>query len=202
MPRPAKSSPKRPIQVLTGDEVSALMRQCSPAAPTGIRNRALIAVMYRAALRIDEALSLQPANVDPVSGTLRVMHGKGDKARTVYIDDGGMALIQRWMDARAKLSLPRGAPLFCTLGGGKMSDRYARAMLHRIAARAGVEKRVHPHLLRHSWAHDRAMAGVPSVVIQAQLGHEHLSTTDVYLRDIAPADVIATLRASVAPWNP
>jgi integrase/recombinase XerD len=198
-PRP---SPKRPVQVLTSREVSALIHQCSPTAPTGIRNRALITVMYRGALRIDEALSLRPADVDPAHGTIRVLHGKGDKARTVWIDDGAMAIIQRWMDAREKLGLrPRGF-LLCTLKGGQMSDRYVRTMMHRIAGKAGITKRVHPHQLRHSWAHDRAMEGVPSVVIQAQLGHAHLSTTDAYLRDIAPADVVASLRDKVTPWNP
>ena len=201
MPRPAKRSLKRPIQPLTSGEVAALMRQCSTTAPTGIRNRALITVMYRGALRIDEALSLRPADVNPASGALRVLHGKGDESRTAWIDDGAMALVQRWMDVRGRLGHRHG-PLFCTLAGGPLSDRYVRTMLHRIAGKAGIVKRVHPHGLRHSWAHDRAMEGVPSVVIQAQLGHEHLSTTDVYLRDIAPADVITALRGTVAPWNP
>jgi integrase/recombinase XerD len=210
MPRPAKKSAKRPIEVLTPAEVSALLRQCSTAAPTGIRNRALITVLYRGALRINEALELTASDINPAEGTIRVLHGKGDEPRTAWVDEGAMAMIQRWMDIRNRYPRRtcqgrRGAyvPLFCTLKGGPLNDRYVRPMLHRIAdaKHANIGKRVHPHGFRHSWSHDRAMEGVPAVVIQAQLGHKHLSTTDAYLRDIAPADVIATLRKMVPKWE-
>ena len=204
---PAGKSPKLAVELLTSREVSRLLAQCSPTAPTGIRNRALITVMYRAGLRVNEALALRVADVTPALGTIRVLHGKGDKARTVSIDDGGMALVQRWIDKRARLGIyldygkPLRGPLFCTLKGGPLSDVYVRNMLHRIAGKAGIEKRVHPHGLRHSHAAELAAEGVPVNVIQQQLGHAHLSTTDVYLRHISPADVIAMGR-SRPPWNP
>jgi len=190
---------KYPAELLTPVEVAALLRQCSTTAPTGIRNRALITVMYRAGLRVDEMRALKVSDVNPANGTIRVLHGKGDKSRTVSIDDGGMALVQRWIDKRAALGHRHG-PLFCTLAGGKLSDVYVRNMMHRIGAKAGIEKRVHPHGLRHSHAAELAAEGVPVNVIQQQLGHTHLSTTDVYLRHVAPADVIALGRSR--HWNP
>jgi site-specific recombinase XerD len=188
------------VEVLTSTEVASLLRQCSTTAPTGIRNRALITVMYRAGLRVDEALDLRWADVNPANGTIRVLHGKGDEARTVSIDDGGMALVQRWMDARNRLGLGR-QPLFCTLAGGKLSDSYVRNMMSRIARKAGIEKRVHPHALRHAHAAELSAEGVPVNVIQQQLGHKHLSTTDVYLRHISPQQVIDMGR-NRAPFNP
>jgi len=191
---------KRPIEPLTRDEVAALLRQCSSTAATGIRNRALITVMYRTGLRISEVLDLRAPDVNPERGTLRVLHGKGDKARTVGMDDGGMALVQRWMDRRAGLGHRHG-PLFCTLQGTRMSDAYVRSMLRRIARSAGIEKRVHPHGLRHSLAVDMANEGVPMPMIQRQLGHKRLSTTDVYLRGLAAAD-LAEMARNRPPWNP
>jgi site-specific recombinase XerD len=192
--------PKRAVEPLTSTEVAALLRQCSTTAPTGIRNRALITVMYRAGLRIDEALKLKAPDINPARGTVRVLHGKGDKPRTLGIDDGDMALIQRWMDRRAELGHRHG-PLFCTLKGTELAPVYVRNMMHRIAAKAGIEKRVHPHGLRHSFAVELSLEGVPMPIIQQMLGHAHLSTTDIYLRHVAPADVIAAGR-SRKQWNP
>ena len=197
----AKAKPrKRAIEPLTSAEVAALLHQCSTTAPTGIRNRALITVMYRAGLRIDEALKLKAPDINPARGTVRVLHGKGDQPRTVGIDDGDMALIQRWMDRRAALGHRHG-PLFCTLAGTDVSPVYVRNMMKRVAAKAGIEKRVHPHGLRHSFATDLSMEGVPMPIIQQMLGHAHLSTTNTYLKHMAPADVIAVGRAR-KPWNP
>jgi site-specific recombinase XerD len=200
MARSSHGPQKRPIEVLTGAEVSRLLRQCSATAPTGIRNRALITVLYRAGLRVEEALALRAADVDPANGTVRVLHGKGDKARTSWIDDGSMALVQRWIDKRAGLGFRHG-PLFCTLKGGQMSTAYVRALMTRLGRDAGIEKRVHAHGLRHSYSAKLAESGVPANVIQVLLGHEHLSTTDTYLRHVMPADAIAIVRDKVPAWD-
>jgi site-specific recombinase XerD len=186
--------------VLTSAEIRALMRQCSTTAPTGIRNRALIMVMYRAGLRSEETLDLEPADINPANGTVRVRHGKGDKPRVTGIGDGSMALVQRWMDVRTRLGLRRGY-LFCTLDGGRLSDRYVRAMLTRIGSKAGIEKPVHPHALRHAYAAGLAEQGTPVPTIQVLLGHSHLSTTDTYLRHVMPADAVAASRSLPDPFE-
>jgi site-specific recombinase XerD len=194
---------KYPTEVLTEDEVSALLRRCSPKAPTGVRNRALIMVMYRGGLRISETLGLKPSDVDPGRGTIRVLDGKGHKSRTVSVDDGALAFLQRWMDVRAQLKREHGwtnGPLFCTLANGPIHPTYVRTMLKRNAARAGIDKHVRPHGLRHSHAAELVAEGVPVNVIRDQLGHANLSVTDRYLRDIAPADVIAMGR-NRKPWT-
>lgn len=192
--RRADGSPVRgktyPAEPLTRAEVAALLRQCSVKAPTGIRNRTLIAVMYRAGQRISEALALRPADVNQEDGTLRILHGKGDKARTVGLDAGAMDTVARRMDRCREFGF-RNGPLFCTLAGGPVSDRYVRNMLKRIAAKAGLEKRVHPHGLRHTHAAELVREGTPVNVIRDQLGHSSLAVTDRCLRNVAPADLIA-----------
>lgn len=187
---------KRPAQVLTEDEVRALLAQCSHRAPTGIRDRALITVLYRTGLRISEALDLRPSDIDPKAGTLAVLHGKGDHARVIGIEDAVLATLQLWLVTRKGLGLAKkGFPLFCTLAGGPLSANQVRQMVKRRAARAGIEKRVHPHGLRHTHAAELSREGTPVNVIQAQLGHASLATTSVYLDHIAPADVIALGRS-------
>jgi len=190
----ADTGRKLPAEPLTKDEVRALLAQCSRRAPTGVRDRALITVMYRAGLRLEEALALKPADIDAANGIVRVLHGKGDRARPVGIDDGALAVVQLWVDERKRLGLKNGK-LFCTLAGKPLSDSQVRQMVRRRAANAGITKRVHPHGLRHTHAAELAAEGVPVNVIQAQLGHTSLATTDIYLRHIAPADVIALGRS-------
>ncbi len=104
-PTPTVSgSRRRPPEVLTEPEAIALLRACSSRAPTGVRNRALIAVLWRSGLRISEALALEQRDLDLQAGSLRVRHGKGDKSRTVGIDEQTSALLARWLDRRRKLS--------------------------------------------------------------------------------------------------
>jgi site-specific recombinase XerD len=190
----AAQSRKRPPEVLTGEEVRALIGACSNRAPTGIRNRALIAVLWRCGLRVGEALSLEPRDVDLDAGTLRVRHGKGDRSRTVGLDDGTQALLARWIDRRQRLGINGRRRLFCKLDGGPMAQSYVRHLLRRLADKQGIERRVHPHALRHSYAAELAREGVPMNVLRDALGHSTLATTDRYLRDVAPVHVIETMR--------
>jgi integrase len=115
--------------------------------------------MYRAGLRVSEALALRPADVNLTDGTLRVLHGKGNKPRTVGLDPGAIDAVSRWMDRRREYGF-RNGPLFCTLAGCPILSGYVRDMLKRQAAKAGLEKRVHPHGLRHTHAAELEMSGV------------------------------------------
>ena len=85
---PANKGRKLPPEPLTAEEVKGLIRACSKRASTGVRNRALIVVLYRAGLRISEALALLPKDLDAQASTIRVLHGKGDHDRVVGLDAG------------------------------------------------------------------------------------------------------------------
>lgn len=183
---PTNRGRKFPAEVLTPEQARALVYAPSSRAPTGLRNRALIAVMYGAGLRLAEALALKPSDLDYDKGLVRVLHGKGDKARTVGIDEGAIGHVARWSDRRKGLGV-KGRVLFCTLDGGPLAPRYVRAMLQRCADRAGIDKRVHPHGLRHTHAAELEQSGFTVSEIQHQLGHTSLNTTAVYLNHVSPS---------------
>ena len=118
-----------PAEILTENEVKSLIQCCSNRAPTGIRNRALITVLYRGGLRLSEALALRPKDLDPDAGTITVLHGKGDRRRTVGLDPGAMAIVMRWVDKRPQFGINRRAALFCTLPGQPLKPSYVRTLL-------------------------------------------------------------------------
>jgi site-specific recombinase XerD len=190
----ASTSRRLPAEILSAEEVRRLVGAASSRAPTGIRNRALIALLYRSGLRLAEALALYPKDIDQERGTVAVLHGKGDRRRTVGVDAGGLALVTLWLDVRDRRGISRRRPLFCTLAGEGLDDSYVRRLLPRLAARAGIDKRVHAHGLRHTHAAELAGEGVPMNLVQAQLGHASLATTDRYLRHIAPAQLVEAMR--------
>lgn len=183
---------KRPAETLTDAEVQALLKACSRRTPTGRRNRALLGLLYRSGLRIGEALALRPADLDRSQGSLRVLHGKGDKARTVGIDAGAVALVDEWLEMRPATA--NGAPLFCTLRGGPVAAGYVRNLMRRLRARAGIAKRVHAHGLRHTHAAQLAAEGTPVNVIQQQLGHSNVRTTSEYINHLRPGAVLAAIK--------
>lgn len=191
---PANKGQTYPAEILTADEARALIRVCSSRAPTGLRNRALIVVLYRGGLRLSEALALRPKDVDAAAGSVTVLHGKGDKRRTVGLDPGAFAVLERWLEVRQRRGIGPRRPIFCTLAGEQLDPSYVRKVLPRLAARAGITKRVHPHGLRHTHAAELAAEGKPVNLIQAQLGHESLATTDRYLRHISPQQLLEAMR--------
>lgn len=189
---PTNKDKKFPTEILTADEARDLLLAPSGRAPTGIRNRAIIALMYGAGLRLSEVLALKPSDVNLDGRSVRILHGKGDKARTVGLDGGALVHVARWLDTRRARGI-RGRVLLCTLDGGPLSPRYVRAMVARAAGRAGIEKRVHPHGLRHTHAVELDEAGFRTIEIMKQLGHSHLNTTAVYLDHHSPGARIAKI---------
>lgn len=192
---PAHAGHTLPPEVLTPEEARALLRVPSPRAPTGIRNRALLAVLYRGGLRISEALALERRDLNSAACTLTVRQGKGDRHRTIGMDPADFGLVARWLDERKRIGLSRPSVAFCTLDGRPLQASYVRALIPRLARKAGIEKRVHPHGLRHTCAAELAVEGVPVPLIQQQLGHASLHTTTVYLRHIAPVELVEKMRA-------
>jgi site-specific recombinase XerD len=185
---------KYPAEPLNPDEVKALMAACSPRCPTGLRNRALIVTLWRAGLRIAEALSLEPRDLD--AGIVRVRKGKGRKARTVALDPEAWAVLQTWLERKARLKI--GGPVFSTLKGQPVLSSYVRNLFKRIGKQAALTKRIHAHGMRHSFAAGLADEKVDLRIIQQALGHTSLATTQRYVDHLRPTAVIDALRAR--PW--
>lgn len=194
---PLNAGRKFPAEVLTGEEISLLIRACG-RGPAGLRNRALIITMWRAGLRVAEALALRPKDIDTAAGTITVLHGKGNRRRTVGIDPQAMAVLERWLERRRRLGLDGRAPVFCVISkptlGKPIHSSYVRDLLKKLARKAGIEKRVHPHGLRHTHAYELSMEGQPLNIIRAQLGHSSIATTARYVDHLAPAAVIAAMQ--------
>jgi integrase len=204
--RPANFGQTYPAEVLTADEVLQLLSACSNRGPSGIRNRALIIVLWRGGLRIAEALALYPRDVDAAGGVIHVRHGKGDKSRRIGVDPQAMAVLQVWLERRRRLGVDGRAPVFCTISrdalggpGRPLHASYARNMVKQAGRRAGIDKRCHPHGLRHTHAFELANEGTPLHLIQAQLGHTSLATTDRYVRHIAPVALVKAMQARAWP---
>jgi len=191
------TTPRRKLDadLLTTTEVQALLAACSRRAPTGLRNRCLIVVAYRCGLRCQEALDLALKDIDFDNGTITVQRGKGGKRRVVGLDAGTAAIVQQWLQARSKLKLLRSAPLLCTLQGGQIGTSYVRHLMKRLAKKAGVEKRVHYHQLRHVYACDLVREGAPLTTVQALLGHSSAATTSLYLSRMGASEAVDFARS-------
>ena len=199
MPHARNGQPRRrfPPEILTDAEVCRLLDACEDRQPTGVRNRALIAILYRSGLRINEALDLFPKDIDHEAGSIRILNGKGGRARTVGIDPAAGAVVDRWLEVRSELGKNGTHPIFCTLAGGRMGDAYIRVLLPRLGRKAGIEKRVHAHGFRHTHAAQLRAEGVDIGIISKQLGHRSIATTARYLDHIAPQQVIEAMRTRV-----
>jgi site-specific recombinase XerD len=180
--------------LLSQREIESLLRCCSSRAPSGIRNRAMIGLAWRSGLRIGEILALQEKDVDLEQGLLVVQHGKGDKRRVVGLDAGVAALVARWLQERRRLGISRSRPLFCTLRGRELDQSYVRHLLPRLARKAGIEKRVHAHALRHAYAIELDREGAPLSAIRDLLGHSSAAVTDRYLRRLGTGEAIEFAR--------
>jgi site-specific recombinase XerD len=169
---------KLPV-ILSKEEAAALLAQPNARYPTGARNRALLATYYRAGLRCNEALDLTPRDILWSKEKIRVNNGKGGKDRVVPVEASLLETLDRW---RSHSDRPKRSDwFFCTLDGGRMHDSYVRHMVARYGRKAGIGIRVHPHILRHSFATEALEDGVQITEVQKLLGHEDLETTSVYL---------------------
>ena len=181
-----------PAEHYTRYECLAIMDACGGDTWIGRRNRALIALMWRSGLRLGESLALQPKDIDFEASTIRVLHGKGDKARTVGMDARESTMLRAWLDTRG--DYPPNTPVICTRKGGTLEQSYVRRTLPALARKAGVEKRVHAHGFRHTFAVDLMRAGVRVRDIQILLGHSNLGVTSVYLASLSPEEAIDAIR--------
>jgi site-specific recombinase XerD len=187
-----------PAEPLSPAEVAALLGACSRRAPTGIRNRALITLLYRSGLRISEALALRTSDVDLDAHTIRLRSTKSGKPQTRGFHPAADDALARWLDTRKQLGIRNGR-LFCTLDGGPVSDAYVRQLLPRLAAKAGIEKRVHAHGLRHTFAVELEAAGTPATTISKLLGHSSVAVTARYLDHLTNHQAVAALQTADLP---
>ena len=193
--RSAESRPVRKLDadLLSHEEIDRLLRACSKRAPSGRRNRALIATLWRCGLRLGEALALTPKDVDLQEFAIRVQRGKTGQ-RVVGLDLSTALLIDQWLVSRRKLRISSQRPLFCTLSGQPIDQSYVRHLLPRLAKKAGIERRVHSHGFRHRYATDLIREGADLMTVRDLLGHASAATTQVYLSRIGASGAVEFAR--------
>jgi integrase len=196
--QPSRNKGKRfPIEPPTPAEVYALMDQCEDTH-TGRRNMAIIQCFWRTGLRCSELIALLPKDVDLERGTVTVLHGKGNKRRVVAVDPQACGWLREWEAERVELGLRRDQAYFPVLNGPTrgmpVHDAYLRELLKLLARNAGIEKRIHPHCLRHAYASFLLDAGMPMHFIGKMLGHSSTAITERYADHVNPARVLKAMR--------
>lgn len=162
---------------LTEDEINRLFAAPDVATEEGIRDRAVLEVMYACGLRVSELVNLKHADVDLMAG-LVVCYGKGNKERRVPLGRSAIHWLQQYAAVKAAYGKPT-SPFVFLYRGRQLTRQIAWAMIKRHAEKAGI-KNVSPHTLRHSFATHLLQHGADSRSVQALLGHSDISTTQIY----------------------
>lgn len=163
---------------LTEEEMERLLAAADVSTDEGLRERAMLELMYAAGLRVSELVGLKRTDVNLEAG-LVACHGKGSKERRVPIGKSATYWLQQYMAVRARSLKTHSSYLFINSQGGPLTRAFAWAMIKRLAARAGLDH-VSPHTLRHSFATHLLQRGADSRSVQALLGHSDISTTQIY----------------------
>lgn len=178
------SSPKldkRLPSFLTTNEMMRLLEAPDLTTPQGQRDRALLEMLYASGLRVSEIASLTLRQVNLDTREIRV-RGKGSKDRVVLIGEpAARALTDYLKQSRDKLlDGKRSSALFLNRWGGRLTERSVQETIEEYAKRAGIGKRVHPHMLRHTFATHLLDGGADLRVVQELLGHANLASTEIY----------------------
>jgi integrase/recombinase XerD len=173
--------PKTLPEILTLREVEQLLEQPDPQTPMGIRDRAMLEVLYATGMRVSELMKL-PMNQVNLEGGYVLVFGKGSKERIIPLGNEAIKWVGLYLkEARERLAKRRESPfLFINrLGSGMSRQRFWKA-IKAYGRRAGIRKRITPHLLRHSFASHLLERGADLRSVQMMLGHVDISTTQIY----------------------
>jgi integrase/recombinase XerD len=179
-PRPARRLPR----TLSVEDTAALVEAPDTTRPEGLRDRALLELLYACGLRASEALGLRVEDVNFSAGYV-VVTGKGNRQRLVPAGAQALDWVRRYCaTVRPRLArrshTPENAPLFLNRSGGGLSRQSLWTVIRRAARRAGVRAVASPHTLRHSFASHLLERGADLRSVQAMLGHVDISTTQIY----------------------
>ena len=170
--------PKRVIEIFRNREsLDRLVNLPNKRYKSGIRNRAILAVLCYAGLRVGELLNLKLSDIKKKDNAIKVDKAKGNTSRMVYVPEYVFFYIDKWKKVRPK----NAKYLFCSRYGKKLLNNYIQKMVKRYAKKLDSSKDIHPHCLRHSITTIWLKEGKNIRGIQKQLGHKSLNTTQIYL---------------------
>lgn len=169
--------------VLSVGEIDSMIAAIDPESPTALRNHAIIETLYGCGLRVSELCDMRLSRIDFTRG-MALIEGKGSKERIVPMSDSSLELIRRYVSTdRASLRIDRGEEdiVFLNVRGHRLTRQMVFTVLRQLAALAGIRTVISPHTLRHSFATHLLEGGANLRAIQQMLGHESISTTEIYL---------------------
>lgn len=177
MPKGAQHLP----EVLTLDEIERLIAAIDLSTNEGQRNRAIIEVLYGSGLRVSELINIQLSDMH-IDEQYMIVRGKGNKQRIVPLSDEAIHQINLWFIDRNSLDIKPGNEdyLFLNRRGARLTRVMILTIVKRLALTAGIKKTISPHTFRHSFATHLLQGGANLRVIQMLLGHENLTTTEIY----------------------
>ncbi len=178
MPRTGRHLP----EVLTVEEINDMVSAVPPDSAEASRNRAIVETLYGCGLRVSELVNLQIGKLYFNDGYL-IVEGKGSKERLVPMSPVAIACIEAYMPDRASLDIVPGEEnyLFLNRRGSRLTRQMVFTIIRRLAAAAGIAKKISPHTLRHSFATHLLEGGANLRAIQQMLGHESIATTEIYI---------------------
>lgn len=177
-----KKGKKLPV-VLPVEDVSALIDDPHRPGPLGLRDKALLEVLYGSGLRVSELCGLDRSHVrlDGQRTSLRVVEGKGGKDRIVPLGAAGARAVAQWLAVRDAVAKPKAQDaVFVGARGGRISPKVVRNLVHSRCQQTGARAQISPHGLRHAFATHLLESGCDLRSIQTLLGHESLATTERY----------------------
>jgi site-specific recombinase XerD len=172
--------PKRLPKVLEPGVIEAMLSAPNLATPQGLRDRAILELLYGGGLRISELVALDAADVE-LNDAAAIVRGKGSKERVVLFGRPAMAALELYLrDGRPELAGQPERALFLNRSGGRLTPRSVQIAIKRYALAAGIAQDVWPHLLRHSFATHLLDGGADLRIVQDLLGHTSANTTQIY----------------------
>jgi len=166
--------------ILSKNDLDALIESADEATPVGLRNRAMLEMMYASGVRLSEIVGLNLRNIDLDERTV-VVRGKGNKERMVLLGEPAERTLRRYLsEGRPKIATGAEEALFLNRDGNRLSGRSVQKMVRKHSLKAGLEANVWPHLLRHSFATHLLDGGAELRVVQELLGHASAQTTQIY----------------------
>lgn len=174
--------PRELPDVLSVQEIDAMIAAIPPEKDEALRNEAIIETLYGSGLRVSELVDARISRLS-LDDALLIVEGKGSKQRMVPLSPAAVSLIRQWLPQRERLNIkPKGQDiLFLNRRGAPLSRVMVFYIIRDLAALAGITKTVSPHTLRHSFATHLLEGGANLRAIQEMLGHESISTTELYL---------------------
>ena len=187
---------KNVSEVLTDEEIERLLAACG-GGTLGTRNRAILALAWKTGLRVSEIFDLRPKDINWTENRIRVRNGKGGRDDFSMIPESVKPFLEIWLVVRSQLGLPANAPLFCAISkniGAPLHRNYLWNRLQALGVKAGISKKIHPHIFRRTCATQLLNRGASLLHVQSQLRHRSNQTTLRYLKIVEKGQMVEKLK--------